>query len=393
MPNNFNSDFKEIWAKEQQEVFYKTNVASKIAGMSAEAQMKDGDVFHKTRRGALTAQIITRGTDMTLADLTNVDEFLTIDKQFGTAFDYHEFDSIQSAYDQAMGYGRDSGEALSNLVDAYVLAEALNAGSVVSAGTLATTGVVAMLSGVNKSFRKKNVSSNNKYGVISPEVEELIVQYVEGRETVGGDKVGENGYIGMYMGFKFYVSNQLTSTAVLGMATNPTAGDTITVGTQVFTFVAAIGTTAGNVLIGASADATRANVATLINAPATTTATGVALTGNSLRTFQNTITAVNDNTADTLTVTARGIGVLDTAETLTAGADVWTASLQLQHNLFGIVGSPSLVIQRKPSIVEVQKQLQLGKNYLNGVLFGVKTFTEDANKMVDVTVRCDTYNA
>jgi hypothetical protein len=112
-----------------------------------------------------------------------------------------------------------------------------------------------------------------------------------------------------------------------------------------------------------------------------------------LRTFQNTITAVNDNTADTLTVTARGIGVLDVAETLTAGADVWTASLQLQHNLFGIVGSPSLVIQRKPSIVEVQKQLQLGKNYLNGVLFGVKTFTEDANKMVNVQVRCDAYNA
>lgn len=393
MANNFNSDFKEIWAKEQQEVFYKTNVASKIAGMSAEAQMKDGDVFHKTRRGALTAQIITRGTDMTLADLTNVDEFLTIDKQFGTAFDYHEFDSIQSAYDQAMGYGRDSGEALSNMVDAYVLAEALNAGSVYSAGTLATTGVVAMLSGVNKAYRKKNVTSNNKYGVISPEVEELIVQYVEGRETVGGDKVGENGYIGMYMGTKFYVSNQLTSTAELVMATNPTANDTATIAGQVFTFVSSIGTTAGNVLIGANVDLTRASLATLINAPATTTATGVALTGTALRTFQNTITAVNNNTTDVLSVTARGIGVLDVSETLTDGADIWTLTAQLQHNLFGIVGSPSLVIQRKPSIVEVQKQLQLGKNYLNGVLFGVKTFTEDANQMVDVTVRCDAYNA
>lgn len=393
MANDFQSDFRDIWAQEQQEVFYKTNVASKIAGMSAEAQMKDGDVFHKTKRGSLTAQIITRGTDMTIDSLTNVDEYLTIDKQFGTAFEYHEFDSIQSAYNQAMGYGRDSGEALSNMVDAYVLAEALNAGSTYSAGTLATTGVVAMLSGVNKAFRKKNVTSNNKYGVISPEVEELIIQYVEARVTAAGDKVGENGYIGMYMGFKFYVSNQLTSTAVLGMATNPTNGDTVTIGTQVFTAVSSIGTTAGNFLIGASADATRANLATLINAPATTTATGVALTGNSLRTFQNTITAVNDNTGDTLTVTARGIGVLDVAETLTAGADVWTAASQLQHNLFGIVGSPSLVIQRKPSIVEVQKQLQLGKNYLNGVLFGVKTFSEDANKMVDVTVRCDAYNA
>lgn len=393
MANNFQSDFKEIWAKEQQEVFYKTNVASKIAGMSIESQLKDGDVFHKTKRGALSAQIITRGSDMTLDDLTNTDEYLTVDKQYGTAFDYHEFDSIQSAYNQAMEYGRDSGEVLSNIVDAYVLAEALNAYSTVSAGTFATTNVVSTLSAVNKAFRKLNVKSNNKYGVISPEVEDIMTQYVEARETALWDKIGENGYIGMYMGIKFYVSNQLTSTAVLALATQPTAADTVTIAGQVFTFVGTIGTTAGNVLIGASVDATRANLATLINAPATTTATGVALTGTALRTFQNTITASNDNTANTLTVTARGIGVLDVSETLTDGTDTWTAASQLQHNLFGIVGSPQLVIQRKPSIVEVQKQLQLGKNYLNGVLFGVKTFSDDAKKLVDVTVRCDAYNA
>lgn len=267
-----------------------------------------------------------------------------------------------------MLYGRDSGEALSNIVDAYVLAEALNAGSSIDVGTLSTTNFVSTLSGVWLKLRKKNVSSKNVYGVISPEVADIAYQYVEARETVMGDKIGENGYIGMYTGIKFYVSNQLTSTAVLGMATNPTNGDTITIGGQVFTAVSTIGTTAGNFLIGASADASRANLAALINAPATTTANGVALTTN-LRRFQNLITAVNDDTANTLTVTARGVGVLDVSETLTAGGDTWAAATQLQHNLFGVVGTPTLIVQRKPSIVEVQKQLQLGKNYLNGVLF------------------------
>ena len=70
-----------------------------------------------------------------------------------------------------------------------------------------------------------------------------------------------------YMGYDFHVSNQLTSTAVLALATNPTAGDTVTIAGQAFTFVSPIGTTAGNVLIGASADATRANLAALVNAP------------------------------------------------------------------------------------------------------------------------------
>lgn len=389
MANNFQSDFKEIWAKEQQEKFYKTNVASKIANTSYEAQLKDGDTFNRSKRGALTAQIVTRGVDMTLKDLNNTTEQLVVDKAFGTAFDYHEFDSIQSAYNQAMEYGKDSGELLSNMVDAYVLAEALNAGSTVSAGTFATTNVVSTLSGVKKALRKKNVASNNLYGVISPEAEDVMVQYVESRETAFGDKIGENGYIGMYMGIKFHVSNQLTSTAVLALASQPTAGDTFTIAGQVFTAVSTIGTTAGNFLIGASVDATRANFATLINAPATTTANGVALTGDALDLFRNQITAVNDNAADTLTVTARGVGVLD----VSASVATWTAASQLQHMLFGVVGTPTLIIQRKPSIVEVQKQLQIGKNYLNAVLFGIKTFSDDAQKMVDVTIRCDAYNA
>lgn len=393
MANTFTADFIDVWAKEQQTVFYKTNVAAKIADMSPMASLKMGDVFNKPYRGALSAQIITRGTDMTIDDLTDTLEYLTVDKQYGTAFQVHEFDSIQSAYDLAMNYGKDSWETLSNMVDAYVLAEALNATSTVTAGTLQTANVVTNLSNVKKALKKLNVNSNNLYGVISPEVEAIITEYVEGRETAMGDKVGENGYIGMYMGIKFYVSNQLTSTAVLSLATQPTNNDTIVIAGQTFTFVSSIGTTAGNVLIGADVDTTRASLATLINAPWTSTSTWIALTGTALRTFQNTITAANSNSADTLTVTARGIGVLDVSEALTDGTDTWTATSQLQHNLFWVVGNPTLVIQRKPSIVEVQKQAQLGKNYLNGVLFGVKTFTENAKQMVDLTVRCDAYNA
>ena len=392
MANNFDADFRDVLAKEQQDVFYKMNVAAKIADLSAQSQMSDGVTFTKPLRWALSAQIITRWSDMTLDDLTDVAEFLTVNRQFGTAFQYHDFDSIQSAYDLGAAYGRDAGELLSNLVDAYVLAEALNAGSTVTGGTLSTANVISSISAVKQALRKKNVSSTNLYGVISPEFESIMTQYVEAKETALGDKVGENGYIGMYMGVKLHVSNQLTSTASLALATNVTAADTVTIAGQVFTF-RAVPAIAWEVTIGATVDLTRANFTALINAPATTTAGGIALTGNALRTFQNTISAVNDNTANTMVVTARGIGVLDVSETLTDATDTWTATAQLQHNLFGVYGNPTLVIQRKPTLEVVQKQLQLGKNILNGVLFGVKTFTENATRMVNFTIRCDAYNA
>lgn len=122
------------------------------------------------------------------------------------------------------------------------------------------------------------------------------------------------------------------------------------IGGVTFTFVSSIGTTAGNILIGADVDTTRASAATLINAPSTTTATGVALSTENAKLFANQFSAVNSNSADTLTITAKGVGVLDVSETLTDGTDTWTAATQIQHNLFGVVGSPTLVIQADPEV-------------------------------------------
>jgi hypothetical protein len=67
----------------------------------------------------------------------------------------------------------------------------------------------------------------------------------------------------------------------LALPTNPSNSNTLTLtinGTAItITFVSSIGATAGNVLIGASATATLANLIALLNQPQTTTSTGVAL--------------------------------------------------------------------------------------------------------------------
>jgi hypothetical protein len=77
------------------------------------------------------------------------------------------------------------------------------------------------------------------------------------------------------MGYDFYVSNQLTSTAELVLSQDVTANDTVTIAGVVFKFVASLTSpaVAGEVVAGANAAASRANLVTLINAPATTTAT------------------------------------------------------------------------------------------------------------------------
>jgi hypothetical protein len=179
----------------------------------------------------------------------------------------------------------------------------------------------------------------------------------------------------------------------LVLSQDVTANDTVTIAGQVFTFVAAIGTTAGNVLAGINAAASRVNLTALLNAPGTTTSTGVALTGDALKLFRSRVVAVNDIPNTKVTVKAKGVGVLDVSETLTHASNIWTASEQLQHNLFGLKGNPYLIIQRIPKVVERPVQDKIGSNYLNTVLFGVKTFRDNSYAMVDVTIRCDAYNA
>jgi hypothetical protein len=110
-----------------------------------------------------------------------------------------------------------------------------------------------------------------------------------------------------FYGFRLYRSNQTSGTAVLSLATQPTNTDTVVIEGVTFTFVSSIGTTAGNVLIGANVDATRVNLETLINAPATTTANGVALSTENSNKFLAQVSAVDSPSGDTLTVTYKGV--------------------------------------------------------------------------------------
>lgn len=396
MANNLKVSFQEIWAKEQQEVFNKKNVAMQVADTSFKDSLKSGDTLNRTYRSDASIQTYTRGTDINIDDLTDTNEQLVVNKQYANGFYVDDFDAIQSKYDVAANYGKDYGVELSNQVDADVLYETVNAANTLDAWDFAgtagnglavtTTNILSVFSKSRKTLKKENVDDSSLIAVISPDLEEIMINYGAGRDTDMGDSANENGYFGRFYGYDVYTSNQLTASAVLDLGTQPTAADTITIEGQTFTFVSTIGTTAGNVLIGGDVDATRANLAALINAPWTTTANGVALTGSNLNLFESKMVAVNDDTADTLTVFRKGWGTITVADSLTAAANGFDTDKTIQHNLFAVRGNPCLVMQRKPNIVFRAEPKKLGWNYLNGVLYGVKTFQDNSKKMVGVNV-------
>ena len=401
MANSFTADFPEIWAKEQQEVFYKENVAMQIADTTFKGEMSYGDTLNRPYRSSNAVQSYTRGTAITIDDKTDTQEQLSINRQFATGFYIDDFDKVQSRYDLISAYARDDGEYLSNQVDADVLGEYSNADATVDDGTiwgtagngisLTTSNVLKTISAAKKELRKNNVSATDLFGVISPEFEDILIQYGAGRDTDMGDAANEKGVTMQFYGYDLYVSNQTAGSAVLSLATNPTNGDTVVIEGVTFTFVDTIGTTAGNVHIETTVDATRANLETLINAPTTTAAGYVALATNDARVFGNQASATNDDTADTLTVVFKGAGTLEVSETLTDGTDTWTATKEKQHNLFGKRGATTLVMQSdaRPQVKQVPDKL--GVNILNGVLYWVKTFADGAKQLVNVEIQSSAF--
>lgn len=397
MSNSFS--FADIWAREQQDVFLKKSVAMVIAE-NISRNISYGKTYKRNYSSVLSTdvpEVVIRGTDMTVTNVTDTTETLTVDKQYGKVISIHDWDEIQSAYGLAMEYGKQYGEIMKGQMDADILYEVVNALSTVDAGDtggtagqgidLSTSNVLNAVMAATKKLHTANVWDTDFVAAVSPKFENIIGLYYGAKVTDLGDDVALNGYFNKIAGFKLYSTNNLTCSAVLALATNPTAGDTVVIDGVTFTFVSPIGVTPNNVLIGASADASRANLATLINAPGTTTATGVALSTANAKFYQARMVAVNDDTANTLTVYEKGANTMSVSETLTDWADVWTSTLRKQLNVFGIRNKcTTLIAQKMPTVERTRIPLQFGDYIKNGMLYGIKTFKDNAARMVKVEI-------
>ena len=373
-----------------------------IANFEERATLKDGDTVHRPYRSALVAQTYTRNTAVTVQDITATDESLVVNTAKIVPFYVDDLDALQNKWDTVNRFADDASTKLYQFVDADVLGEYDQATSVLDEAdfggtsgngiTITTSNVMQVFARAGKKLDALNIKRQDWFAVISPQIYQVLLEYLGGKESSLGDSTNQNGNVGTFMGFKLYMSNNLSFSAKLLIGTQPTDGDTVTINNVVFTFKTTLGSTAGNVLIGANAAAAITNLVALINAPLTTTAQGVALSAaNAAKLGQITATAVSGG----LTIKHEG-GSYESngvalAEGLTAAADIWTAALQIQHLLFGQKGAIDVVVQKEPSVEFRMIQDKLGRNVLPWVYYGLKTFAEGKDCLVDVKARTDAY--
>ena len=89
-----------------------------------------------------------------------------------------------------------------------------------------------------------------------------------------------------------------------------------------------------------------------------------------------------------ITFVGKGLPELAVSETLTAAGDIFDADKA--NTLFmaaGVKNAVTLVIQSNPSMQINQAQKRNGRFVVSTVLYGVKTFNDGADEMVNIEIK------
>lgn len=396
MPNGFNAVVRQQWEKGLQAVLEKSLVAMDLATMKIIA---DGVTLNIPRLAFQSTQTYTKYTDLAFADLTTANDTLTLTTNAVVTFSMDDLDEDDNYISITPNAIRQGGIKLKERLDGDFLNQVLNADLVYDAGGLrANTGTItpiALVTGASQNistvFGGSNaalVNAGANMNQLALVIDAFTMNTINtlGLET-GFDVADEafrnkvaRGFRGRFLGMDVYVAGCITSSRVLDLATQPTAAQTVTINGQTFTFVAAIGTVAGNVLIGVDVDTTRANLTTLLNAPGVTTATGVSVTDPAR--FEG-ITAVNDNATDKLTVVGRR-GTLIASSNLT-GANDWDA--ETLNCAIMEKGAIYMALRDNLKVRDAREPRRLVTNYTVLTRYGLVTPQSGKERMVRIAIQ------
>lgn len=394
------TDYKAYYDNAYEEVFQKTLVAKDIMNTRFEPNLNFGGSVVRTAYDMSNVQVrtVTRGSASTIDTVTDSTETLTVNIEKEAVFHISDGEAKQAGN---LNPGEVIGKQIAHKValdlDGRCFAEVLNAtysfdnGDLttgVSTGTpitLSSTTVPQMTTRLGAKLRNKNNQEvmTNMVLVVDSYAASDVSQFIISKNIDLAGSVFKNGYVGDVGSAQMYISENLASTSVLSIATTPTDGDTVTIAGVVFTFKTTLGSTAGNVAIGGSADAARLNLSELINAPGTTDAGQVALSAANQLIMAKYV-ATDDAAANTLTLQGTGTGRTLVSETLTDGTDAWT--LNYLNAYYGKKGAIDLVIQDTKPVDMRPTTDRRGTNIFSSYLAGIKTFADGAVKFLRVKI-------
>lgn len=393
------TNYKEEFDNSYQEVFQKVLIGKKIANLRFEKKLKFGESVERVAFDISNVKVrsTSRGSASTIDSITDTSELLTINLEKEAVFHISDGEVTQAG---PLNPGEQIGGKIAHLVatdlDSRILGEVVNADkkfdngdltSLLSSGTpiaLTATTVPQMVTRMPAKLLRANQVLANLIWVLDATGASDIEQYLMGKSIDLAGFVFKNGYAGPVRNAKLYISENLTGEAVLNIATQPTDGDTITINGITFTFKTTLGTDAGDVLIGASAETANTNLAALINNPDVSTSEGIALSSADQDLINKTYKLTATATATSTTIVGIGSGRLIVSETLTDATDSWGNNFI--HSYYGKKGGIDVVVQNLSPVDMRETDDRRGTNVFSSYLAGIKTFSDGSKKFLDVLI-------
>ena len=335
---------QEFWGDLQADL-YTANTAVWLANQSLEDIIRqDGRKAHKPILSHPQVGTYTPHNDITFDTKTASKQTLEVDTFEYAAEEIDITEKNQTPYDLLNHSLESIRRGLMNRVEQVYLDQISNAFHSISGApvTVTSANILDILEEAEGKLGAFDApyETSLRAAVLGPRTVAKLRRAKADRESRLGDTTLENGVVGPWMGWTVVENNNLPWSATLNIGTNPTAGDTVTISGVTFTFVSSLGTTPGNVLIGANAAASRANLKAAVEggAGAGSTYVDISIRDRFILRRKRRVRCTAD-----AAMAFTGYGDISVSETLTASADGWTN--QKQQAVFMVRGAIDLVLQ------------------------------------------------
>jgi len=274
-----------------QENLYSLNVAKMVCKVDSKTT---GTIYNPYTTQPAVANAAVTTSAYSVRDYVATADNLQVNRRISISEHVDSFDEYSTNFGLMRDRGDNFGATLSNDVDRFVFGAVVgNGGFALGNGGVTSTTPWGITSSnaddlINSAIETIDINEGHgkkKFMAVSPVEANSIRGFLQNagfgvadNAIKGGGFARTNGFVGTTVsGVDIYQTNNLRNTATLTFTGAAVDTQTITINGIVLTTVNPIGTAAGNVLLGANQAATCTNAATLLNAPRTTTATGVAL--------------------------------------------------------------------------------------------------------------------
>ncbi len=239
-----------VWSDMVQQPLYKQLVALKVCNTKLADKLPYGKAIQLPKFGDLSAQVYTPGTDMSATNQVWTFDTINVSTYKYVMFYVDEVEKLQTNVSVAVELAGEAGFQLGNAIDQFAFNKITGGASVglsaVDRGdvfadsstkviTAASTNIINLFAGVTKVLRENNVEEVGDWcAVISPTIASYIEVKAAGTGYNLADATLKNGYVGPFMNYQIYMSNNLPSGVVSAMTPagigGPSAGGSAVTG-------------------------------------------------------------------------------------------------------------------------------------------------------------------